>query len=156
MEKSKLLTIAVFALLLLNLGTLGFLVFGKTPAMPPHGPHREPKYQIIEQLHFDTTQQQQYEKLILGHREAISQIEEHIHMAKNRLYLQLLKDQTDNKAKDSLIDVHATYQKQIEQTHFNHFRDIKKICKPEQLDYYYDLTQELSRIFSRPPHPRHG
>ncbi len=156
MEKSKLLTIAVFALLLLNLGTLGFLVFGRNAGMPPHGPHREPKYQIIEQLHFDKAQQQQYEKLILGHRAAISQIEDHARMAKNRLYLQLLKDQTDDQVKDSLVDVLAAYQKQIEQTHFNHFQDIKKICRPDQLDYYYDLTQELSRIFSKPPHPRHG
>lgn len=156
MEKSKLLTIAVIALLLLNLGTLGFLVFGKNSGGPPHGPHREPKYQIIATLHFDSAQQQQYENLILEHRAAISQIEGNIRMTKNRLYLQLLKDRVDNKAKDSLVDVLAAYQKQIEQTHFKHFQDIKKICRPDQLEYYYDLTQELSRIFSKPPHPDHG
>lgn len=156
MEKSKLLTIAVVALLLLNLGTLGFLVFGKNSGMPPHGPHREPKYQIIATLHFDNAQQQQYEKLILEHRATISQIEGDIRLAKNRLYLQLLKDQVDNRLKDSLVDVLAAYQKQIEQTHFKHFQDIKKICRPDQLEYYDDLTQELSRIFSKPPHPGHG
>lgn len=156
MEKSKLLTFAVVALLLLNLGTLGFLVFGKTADRPPHGAHREPKYQIIAMLHFNDVQQQQYEKLILGHRATIGQIEGNIRMVKNRLYLQLLKDQPDHRAKDSLVNVLATYQKQIEQTHFNHFQDIKKICRPDQLEYYYDLTQELSRIFSKPPHPGHG
>jgi protein CpxP len=155
MEKTRLLTIAVFALLLLNLGTLGFLILAKPPGRMPHGPMREPKYQIIEKLQLDKAQQEKYENLIVWHKTTISGIEDNIRMTKNRLYLQLLKDNVDTKTKDSLIDVLASYQKQIEQTHFTHFQDIKKICKPDQLNNYYDLTEELSRIFSKPPHPAH-
>jgi len=155
MEKTRLLTIAVFALLLLNLGTLGFLIFSRPQPMGPHGPLREPKHLIIEKLEFDKAQQEKYENLIVWHRGTISGIEDNIRQTKNRLYLQLIKDNVDTKTKDSLIEVLANYQKQIEQTHFTHFQDIKKICRPEQLNNYYDLTQELSRIFSKPPRPRH-
>ena len=33
---------------------------------------------------------------------------------------------------------------------------IKKLCRKEQLADFEDLTAELSRIFSRPPRPRHN
>ena len=155
MEKTKLLTIAVFVLLLLNLGTLGFLILAPKPGMGMHGPHQEPKLVIIERLHFDKAQQKRYENLIVWHQCEIRGIENKIRDTKNTLYLQLLKTNVGTKYKDSLIEVLANYQKQIEETHFVHFQDIKKICRPDQLDKYYDLTQDLSRIFSKPPNPGH-
>jgi protein CpxP len=154
MEKTRLLTIAVIALLLLNLGTLGFLILAPKPGMGPHG-RPEPKDIIIRKLHFDKAQQENYLKLILWHRQTINGIEEKAHETKNRLYLQLLKTEVDTKTKDSLINVLADDQKQIEQTHFKHFGDIKKLCRPDQLENYYELTEELSRIFSKPPKPGH-
>ena len=156
MDKIKLLTVTVIALLLLNLGTLGFLLLQRQDRpMGRPGMHREPKEIIIERLHFDASQQRQYEELIHAHRKAITEIEDQARETKNRLYLYLLKSQPDTAAEDSLIGVLANYQKQIETTHFKHFQDIKKICHPDQLEAYNDLTTELSRIFSKPPPPGH-
>lgn len=151
MEKIKLLTIAVIALLLLNFGTLGFLIFAPKPGM--HSPHPEPKEIIIRKLHFDHDQQKDYEKLIHLHRSTISEIEQDMHKAKNLLYLQLTLKTPDEKIKDSLINALANRQKDIEKTHFTHFEDIKKLCRPDQLEDYNELTEELSRIFSKPPKP---
>ncbi len=123
-----------------------------------HGPrHRGegPKKLIVEKLHLDQQQQAEYEKLIHWHRGTIDQLDNQILETKNRLYLQLLKTNVDAKAEDSLINVIVGYQKQIEQTHFKHFEDIKKICKPEQMEYYYDLTTELTTLFSKPRRPKH-
>ncbi len=153
MDKIKLLTFTVIALLFLNLGTLAFLVLAKPNVrneMPP-----QPKEIIIEKLHFDKKQQQDFDNLIQWHRSTINGIEDKMRQAKNQLYLQLLKSNVDSAAKDSLINVLANYQKDIEQTHFTHFQGIKKLCRHDQLQNYYDLTQELSKIFSKPPHPRH-
>jgi DNA-binding XRE family transcriptional regulator len=156
MDKIKLLTFAVIALLLLNLGTLGFLIF----ARPPHpmggpGMRQQPKEIIIERLHFDEAQQQKYAQLIRWHRGTINEIEKEIYQAKNKLYLQLLKTNADTISRDSLINALGNYQKQIEATHFRHFQDIKNICRPDQMEDYNDLTAELSRIFSKPPNPGH-
>lgn len=153
MEKTKLLTLAVIALFLLNLATLGFLVLSgrKGHREPGHGPEG-PRNFIIEKLHFDTSQIKEYDKLIQWHRSTISSTEDQIRDCKNALYLHLNENPIDQKETDSIIRVLASYQKQIETIHFKHFQDIKKLCKKEQLDDFTGLTEELSRLFSKPPH----
>jgi Spy/CpxP family protein refolding chaperone len=161
MEKTKLLTITVIGLLLLNFATLGFLFISGTKGhKPPHdipeGRH-EPKEIIIERLHFDANQQKEYGQLIEWHRRKIRQLEDSIRVSKNELYMLFNNDIVDEKAKVTLINEIALFQKQIEATHFKHFEDIKKLCKPEQQVYFNELTEELGRLFSRnkPPRPRH-
>lgn len=161
MEKTKLLTITVIGLLLLNFATLGFLFISGTKGhKPPHdipeGRH-EPKEIIIERLHFDANQQKEYGQLIEWHRGEIRQLEDSIRVSKNELYMLLNDDKIDEKAKVTLINEIALFQKQIEATHFKHFEDIKKLCKPEQQVYFNELTEELGRLFYRnkPPRPRH-
>ncbi len=154
MSRTRLLTLAVIVLLILNLGTLGFLLYNRPMNhRPRHG--EGPRKIIIEKLHFDQQQQIEYKKGIRWHRGTIDALDAQILETKNRLYLQLLKTNVDNKAKDSLIDVIVGYQKQIEQTHFKHFEDIKKICRPDQLEYYDELTTELTSLFSKHPRKKH-
>lgn len=155
MDKIKLLTFAVIGLLLLNLSTLGYLIFFQANNGGRPKNHPEPKQIIIRKLHFNISQQQKYSQLISWHQATISDIEQHIREVKNRLYLQLLKAEVDTKTKDSLVMVLGNYQKQIETTHFKHFEDIKRLCNTDQLNNYYDLTRELSKIFSKPPHKVH-
>jgi Spy/CpxP family protein refolding chaperone len=147
--------------LLLNFATLGFLFISGTKGhKPPHdipeGRH-EPKEIIIERLHFDANQQKEYGQLIEWHRRKIRQLEDSIRVSKNELYMLFNNDIVDEKAKVTLINEIALFQKQIEATHFKHFEDIKKLCKPEQQVYFNELTEELGRLFSRnkPPRPRH-
>ena len=156
MEKTKLLTITVIGLLLLNFGTLGFLILkGKGHRLPGEG-RPQPKEIIIEKLHFDAQQQKEYAKLIKWHRGEITTLDGNIREAKNELYSQLLQPETNVKTKDSLLSLLAGYQKQIEETHFKHFEDIKKLCHQNQMEDFNELTEELSRIFAPKPHgPRH-
>jgi hypothetical protein len=162
MTKTRLLTIAVIGLLLVNLGILAFLFF-RQPAHPPMGgPGRSgpggegPKKIIIERLHFDTEQAAQYEKLIVAHRKQISELGDQIRETKNSLYSTL--SSTTQLNKDSLETRLGEIQKQIESTHYNHFADIKKLCKPDQLKDFNALTKELARFFAPgknlPPSPK--
>jgi Spy/CpxP family protein refolding chaperone len=157
MERTKLLTITIIGLLLINLATLGFLFLnGSKPDGRPHEGRRQPKTIIIEKLQFDAAQQNEYEKLIRWHRGAIDQLDDSIRQTKNTLYSGLSESNINTKTKDSLIAVLNAYQKQVEETHFKHFEDIKKLCKPEQQEDFKALTEELSRIFApRPRRPRH-
>ncbi|WP_310558924.1 hypothetical protein [Flavobacterium sp.] len=149
MDKIKILTYAVIALLVLNLATIGFVV-----SKPGAGNRAEPREIIIEKLHLDENQQKEYEQLIDWHRGQINELDEKIRETKKELYAQLLKNQIEKKTKDSLITTIAVYQKQIEATHFKHFQDIKKLCRKDQLQNYIDLTAELSRLFSPKPPKR--
>jgi len=134
------------------LGTLGFLFFHGTKVQrPPHEGRTEPKEIIIRQLNFDVAQQRDYAKLIEWHRGEITRLDSNIRQTKNKLYSQLNQTEVNVKAKDSLIILLNSYQKQVEETHFQHFEDIKKLCNKDQMEYFSELTEELSKIFSTKP-----
>jgi periplasmic protein CpxP/Spy len=163
MSKIKLLSIAVIGLLLINLGTVGFLLLRKPP-VPPHGmPQAEqkggPKEIIIEKLHFSKEQVVAYEAIIVEHREAVRGLKDSISDTKNNLY-QSLKTEAFV-GKDSLINLLSALQKRIELVHYNHFTQIKKLCKPEQMGDFNTLTNELAVYFTTekkatPPPPPHN
>ena len=157
MEKTKLLTITVFGLLLLNLGTLSFLFFNSRKEHRPTHDRHNPKEIIIDKLHFDAAQQKEFGKLIQRHQGEIKKLDGNIREAKNELYKQLSKVEVNVKTKDSLIMLLNTYQKQIEETHFKHFEDIKKLCHQDQMESFNALTEELVRLFApnKLPRPRH-
>ena len=157
MEKTKLLTISVVGLLLLNFATLGFLFFNgprdhRYPFDGPPNGGQNPKEIIIKKLHFDANQQKEYDKLIEWHRGKINRLDGKIREAKNKLYSQLNQPEVNLRTKDSLIYVINSNQKQVEETHFKHFEDIKKLCHKDQMEDYNTLTEELYRIFAPKPH----
>lgn len=152
MEKTKLLTFAVIGLLVINIGTLGFMLLGpKGHKLPPGDDRPKPNEIIIEKLHLDDQQQKDYAKLIQWHRGEINKLDRNIRDAKNELYSQLSLTEMNVKAKDSLITVINSNQKQVEKTHFKHFEDIKKLCNKDQIEDFNALTEELSRIFAPKP-----
>lgn len=152
MNKTKLLSVAVIALLVLNFGILGFLFLSKKHE--PNG-RKMPREIVIEKLHFDENQIVEYEKIIEEHQKSIRNLDDSIRKTKNELYQLLNEEKISSVRKDSLYFKLANYQKQIETTHFNHFLEIKKLCKKEQLADYKNLTEELSKIFSHKPRPKH-
>ena len=149
MDKIKLLTFSVIVLLILNIATLGFFIFSGNQSEGFNGKPK-PREIIIHKLSFDEQQVKAYEELIHWHRVNIDSLQEQIRDTKQKLYSELAKPEIDSKDKDSLVNKLANIQKEIENTHFKHFQDIKKLCKKEQLDRFNDLTKELSKIFSKP------
>ena len=152
MNKTKVLGFAVIALIVLNFGILGFLFLSKNND-GPRG-KKMPREIIIEKLHFDENQIVAYDKTIKTHQETIRNLDDSIRITKNKLYQLLNNDTISTIEKDSLYTTLADYQKQIETTHFNHFIEIKKLCKKEQLNDFENLTQELSKLFSHPKRPK--
>jgi periplasmic protein CpxP/Spy len=149
MSKLKLLSIAVIGLLVMNLCIVGFLFLGKPP-LPPEGgapfAKEAPKKKIIELLHLDKEQVSQYEELIQQHRESIKSLRDNLRETKSDLYQTLKEGNGANK--DSLIYELGRLQEKIEAVHYNHFMEIKKLCKPDQLGYFSTLTDELADFFN--------
>ncbi len=140
MNNKKFLKIAVVLLLILNVCTISIIVL--------HGSKREgPKDEIIKKLKFDSEQIEIYELLIVKHRLAIKNNKEQNKETKGKLY-NLLKGE-DYSPKISLITNLEKINTEIEHLNFNHFIDIKEICKPDQIDEFNKLTEELSEIFEK-------
>lgn len=162
MNRTKLLTIAVIGLLLLNFGILSVMFFGKTSQPPIHPPHGGPKGEgpkqiIIERLQFDVMQQKNYELLVVEHRNKTDELHEASKKLHDDLYSLLKEDTINQRQSDLLIIEIADNQKAIENLNLDHFNAIKKLCKGEQVGYFNELVDELGQLFGRkgPPPPRH-
>lgn len=147
MNKIKVLTYLVVALFVVNLSMIVFFILHKPENFIMR--KAEPKKIIIEKLHFDKQQQEQYFKLIEKHKNKISNLEQDIFQTKGVLYGQLSQTNPNLMVKDSLLTRLSDLQKQVEITHFEHFKEIKKLCinKGQQEDFK-ELTAELSSLFS--------
>ena len=148
MEKIKLLTGSVIVLFLLNIAIICYLFFGVHSGFRPGNHDRaEPKDIIAAKLHFDANQKKAYEGLIKDHRHKINNYDTKIRSAKSNLYMLLSKPDANLELKDSLTTLLSKYQKQIEKTNFEHFLDIKKLCNPDQINDFDELTAELGNMF---------
>jgi protein CpxP len=155
MTKTRLLTIAVVGLLLVNFGLLAFLVINR-PMVPTRGGGRQPigegpKKMIIRKLDFNEEQVARYEDLIGGHQGTIQTLNKEVSNTKNRLFATLTSD--GGSGADSLINRLGILQMQIEKAHYDHFTKVKKLCRPDQEDRFQALTRELAEYFAMPRNP---
>lgn len=151
MNKSRFYLIVILVLLLSNLFLVYMLINGPGKMRPNQGP----KKLIVERLHFDANQVKAYDLLIEDHRQKISQFDEQMNLLRKELYAQLAAAINDEKRAQLLTELSQT-QKEIEAIHFDHFLDIKDLCKPEQLAKFEELTKELMELFARKVPPPKG
>lgn len=149
MSKLKLLTLAVIGLVALNLVVIGFLLFGgHNPRIPERLREQNgPKNIIIDRLQFDPNQAKQFKKLIDTHSQLIEALDDSLLMAKIDLYQTLVQE--DVALKDFLVRKLGAIQQKIEETHYQHFLEIKALCKPEQLPAFNQLALQLANIFDQ-------
>lgn len=155
MNKIKLLTYAVFGLLILNIGIIVFLSISR-PNFERDNSHRKPKDIIIEKLHFNQNQIKKYESIIEIYRNKVDSLHHNTRVIKVQLYSLLKLPNLNSKKKDSLIQLVLLNQKKIEEVNFKHFQDIKSICNQTQIENFNLLTEELAQLFSnqnRKPRP---
>jgi periplasmic protein CpxP/Spy len=148
MSKVRLLSLALGLMLLINL-TLIFLMFFGRPEGPPRGPlaggRGEPRHVIIRRLHFDERQITTYEELIRKHRIALRELEGEIRKTKTALYKTLSDEHQIGR--DSLENHLGVLQRNMEGIHYNHFAEIRTICRPDQVLDFNALSRELAGFF---------
>ena len=149
MNKIKFLYLIIVILIGTNIGLVLFMYTHK----PPHPMNAGgPKKVISEKLHFTANQEKEYEAIIKEHQTTVQKIESKIRSSKNSLF-ELLKT-NDSSKKDSIIQQLGVLQTEIESAHFNHFKSLKGICKPDQMAAFNQLTEELNKLFAPPIPPK--
>ena len=154
MQKTTLISAVAVGLLVSNLALVAHVL--RSDNRPPHPPHPSqqpagPRNLIIERLHFDAQQVAAYQQLIDRHRAAVLAGDERILQLKKELYTSLSAP-ADSIRTDSLAAAIANEQRHMEQVHYHHFAEIKKLCHPDQLTYFNELAPELAQLFGPPPH----
>ena len=140
MNRLKFLTLLVAGLIISN-GILFYMLVQK------HHHNDNPKKRIIDKLHFNNEQISTYEVLIQKHRNAINENEHVMREMRSKLYLNL-QNEGNQYLVDSIISKIAMQQIVAEKINYNHFLEIKHLCKPKQQKDFNELTNEIANLFS--------
>jgi protein CpxP len=152
MNRTKLLTIAVLGLLVINLITLIFIFTNKRehhhdPRGNQSHQNEGPKKIIIDFLNFDSSQQKQYEVIIKDHQFKMKEFNRKSRELHDQLYSLLTAVDIDKTKSDTIIQQIAENQKELDNLNFDHFQKIKAICKSDQLKMFNGLVIDLTHLF---------
>ncbi len=161
MNRTKLLTIAVLGLLVINLITLIFIFNNKRehhhdPRGNQSHQNEGPKQLIIDFLHFDSSQQKQYEGIIKIHQVKSREIKKTLNELHELLYDELKNNSINKNKADSIIQKIADCHINFEHLNFEHFQKIKSICKDGQIENFNDFVLDLTHLFGPKNGPRNG
>jgi Spy/CpxP family protein refolding chaperone len=155
MSESRFLKLVVIGLLLLNAGTLGYLLLGGRGSgsagaekmgehpMHRHGPGGPARF-LRERLQLTDAQEDQYRSMRHAHHEEVVHIRSGIRAVQRRLYA-LMHDGTqpaDNLAAAPLLDSMAAAQRSIDSVTFTHFQELRGICTPPQQQKFDEVIGE--------------
>jgi periplasmic protein CpxP/Spy len=143
MSKEKFLTVSIIFLLVLNVGIVTFLFFSR-PSRPP-----EIWKMMVREVRFDDQQQHQFFGLRDMHRASMDRLDAEFARILNT-YLQLLKENPNPVAEDSLAQQLASIEKQKAEITLAHFRSVKAICRTEQVNDFNRIIPELMRVLLPP------
>lgn len=146
MSKVSIINRFIVALVITNLGLVGYIFFNKPNGLKHH---EGPRDIIIERLKFDKDQIAKYDILISAHRKAIRKNDQKIITLKDLLYLNLANDMHSG-INDSLAMEIGKWQTQVEYINYKHFEDIKKLCHTNQVNYYNELIKDIAHLFFKP------
>ncbi|MDG2454907.1 MAG: hypothetical protein P8N47_03780 [Bacteroidia bacterium] len=144
MNKTKLYGVLAILFLLINLMLVGFIL---NKGRKRGKRKKSPKEIIITRLNLDSNQSADYGIKVQEHRSLMNNTHEKIRAEKSKLN-NLLRTE-DREQADSLFTVIAGLHREMELGFFNHLIDIKSICKPEQMDNYTALVDDINTIFSK-------
>lgn len=149
MEKTKLLTIAVLGLLLLNVGLLAFLWKNGGQGRPPEGgrgAQTKALDYLMDELTFDAPQRSACGLLIQNHRRRMDSLQNENRQNRDKLYDNL-------KTGDSTFAFSiGNVQSQVELEAFSYFRHIRAICREDQKERFDRVIYDAMRMM-KPPKP---
>jgi periplasmic protein CpxP/Spy len=123
--KSNWLKYLVAIALLINAATLVFFWYNR----PPNGdgkPKLRPERVLIEELKLDEKQQALFQPLREQHHQTHDSLLQAIAAQREILYSQ------KQGVNDTILQQIGLLQQQIEHVTYNHFKEVRKICTPEQ------------------------
>ena len=164
-KQKRYLIFVIFLLVIMNISTLIMLWIDRPSRrvhvqQPPHPEQERLRLQglLKRELGFNNLQIRQYLRLRHEHRERIHQLETEKQQIKRLMFDEVLGENPRPTLSDSLLKLAQEKQAHIEQLTFQHFLDLKKLCKPEQQNKLKVLMHELFRRqhpedSGRPPRP---
>lgn len=152
-SRNKVLLFLIGILLLTNIILVVFFV-GKKDGDKPRGSRDRSTWVrdfLKDSVGFNEQQLTQYDQLRQQNRENMRPLFEDLGNAKLKFYEMVTQPATDsaNQAAAALI---GEKQKALDMAFFNHFKQVRSLCTPEQLPKYDSQVQHIIQRMVAPPH----
>ena len=152
-SRSRRLIFIIILLLLTNIALLAYFLSAKPKTDKSNAPARA-GYGMAETLKrevgLDSQQVKELNRLREEHWKKMRPLFEELHRSKNDFYVLLKSPETPDPVIDSAASVIAEKQKAIDLQVFQHFRNSRLVCTPEQRPKYDSLVQILIKRMSGP------
>ena len=152
-SRNKNLLSIIVILLLTNIAVLGYFIWFKRPVKKEIAP-KEQRTGISEQLQkevgFTDEQISEYKLLKDKQRENIRPMFDDMRKAKDSLFRLLSYPGVTDSMLNSAADGIARRQKMLDLQAFNHFRNVRAICRPEQQEKYDSMILRMFRRMGKP------
>lgn len=144
MNKLRLLTFVAISLLVLNIGTLAYLLIAQQRERPQRRGETAASF-IIEELNLDNNQQLQFAELRQQHQSIMRAAHDEDRKLHD-IYFSLLKTNEPDKQKvDSIAALMAVQRSKIESATFDHFQQLRSICRDDQKKKFDATIDEIAR-----------
>lgn len=122
------------------------------PAMPP--PHNikggGPAQMLIHELNFTPEQIKSFDALKEQHHEIVMKLREQGHDLRDNYFELLKSDSPDtNQIKEKGAGI-AANQLAIEEATFNHFKEVRNLCNPEQKKRFDSIINDVIKMLGKP------
>ena len=142
-SKNKILLIAVAILLLTNISMLVFFLMGP-PKKGMHGGREAMMTEFLQkEIGFTPQQIQQYDTLSKQHREKMKAMFEEAGKNKENQLKQLAASDFSDSSINNIAGQSIEKQKLLEISMFEHLRDVRSICTPEQRPKFDSLVYKI-------------
>lgn len=153
METLKFYKIAIAALLLLNAGTLTFLWVNRPPNPREAGPFQF----LVRATGMDEAQQEEYDKLRKEHRATLETYRHQNKQVRETLFRLMATKEVNAPEVQILADSLGALRAKEELFTYEHFRQVRAICRPDQLPRFDAAIGEAVQSMGPPPQrPQRG
>ena len=151
METQKLvrwLLAVIGVLVFLNIGLVGWMLWGQARGRPPMNGPMALKF-LEQELAFTEEQRQQ----VIASREKLSEkarpLEDSVRNLRQQLFL--LTKTSDKAVEEQLVQQIGRFVSRLEQARFEHFKEIRSLCTAQQQERLDEILQELAMRQGPPP-----
>ena len=144
-NRSKVLLSIIAILLVANIALVSFFLMKKDNRRQDKRMDRKTMIAdfLKKEIGFDAVQLQQYDTLSSGHRENMKKMFDSLKSSKDKQFAALTAGNFSDSVMNSVADQSAASQKMMELHMFNHLKNVRLLCKPEQLGKFDSLFVKI-------------
>ncbi|MBK8609590.1 MAG: hypothetical protein IPL84_06510 [Chitinophagaceae bacterium] len=144
-NKTKLLVTIIGILLVANIAQVSFFLMKKDGGKHEKRPDRRAVIAnfLKTEIGFDTGQLQQYDSISLQHKENMKMIFDSSRSVKDKQFKELTTANFSDSVMNHIADRSAATQRSMELRMFNHLKNVRLLCKPEQLPTFDSLFVKM-------------